>query len=195
MQMCLCVRALVPPFFLPFCASRLAFGNCNGLAVVDYLQKTILLCMSTLDMYGAADPYQRLTRSPRRNRQSTSGNTHTHTHFLNTATIRPHKTVTMQPPHRAYSHCHLISLLLSSTSSLLPLLSSVCCPRLSGLSSQIGLISLVGRTCCIFFFYGIICDVVHDLINSSAGLIWSKPLSLDQPVLIKLMAPSHIHDI
>ncbi|XP_035806386.1 syntaxin-binding protein 5-like isoform X12 [Amphiprion ocellaris] len=51
----------------------LAFGNCNGVAVVDYLQKTILLCMSTLDLYGAADPYQRLTRSPRRNRQSTSG--------------------------------------------------------------------------------------------------------------------------
>ncbi|XP_027146795.1 syntaxin-binding protein 5-like isoform X7 [Larimichthys crocea] len=51
----------------------LAFGNSNGLAVVDYLQKTILLCMSTLDLYGAADPYQRLTRSPRRNRQSTSG--------------------------------------------------------------------------------------------------------------------------
>ncbi|XP_039673753.1 syntaxin-binding protein 5-like isoform X9 [Perca fluviatilis] len=51
----------------------LAFGNCNGLAVVDYLQKTILLCMSTLDLYGGADPYQRLTRSPRRNRQSTSG--------------------------------------------------------------------------------------------------------------------------
>ncbi|XP_047456530.1 syntaxin-binding protein 5-like isoform X9 [Mugil cephalus] len=50
----------------------LAFGNCNGLAVVDYLQKTILLCMSTLDLYGASDPYQRLTRSPRRNRQSTS---------------------------------------------------------------------------------------------------------------------------
>ncbi|XP_035031315.1 syntaxin-binding protein 5-like isoform X9 [Hippoglossus stenolepis] len=51
----------------------LAFGNCNGLAIVDYLQKTILLCMSTLDLYGASDPYQRLTRSPRRNRQSTSG--------------------------------------------------------------------------------------------------------------------------
>ncbi|XP_030284721.1 syntaxin-binding protein 5-like isoform X11 [Sparus aurata] len=50
----------------------LAFGNCNGLAVVDYMQKTILLCVSTLDLYGAADPYQRLTRSPRRNRQSTS---------------------------------------------------------------------------------------------------------------------------
>ncbi|KAF7216106.1 transcript variant X6 [Nothobranchius furzeri] len=50
----------------------LAFGNCNGLAVVDYLQKTVILCMSTVDLYGATDPYQRLTRSPRRNRQSTS---------------------------------------------------------------------------------------------------------------------------
>uniref|UniRef100_A0A8C5FPK9 Syntaxin binding protein 5L n=1 Tax=Gadus morhua TaxID=8049 RepID=A0A8C5FPK9_GADMO len=66
----------------------LAFGNSNGLAVVDYLQKTLLLCLSTLDLYGAADPYQRLTRSPRKNRQSTSGraarrthaHTHTHTH-------------------------------------------------------------------------------------------------------------------
>ncbi|XP_067110334.1 syntaxin-binding protein 5-like isoform X2 [Osmerus mordax] len=53
--------------------SLLAIGNCNGLAVVDYLQKTILLCMSTVDLYGGADPYQRLTRSPRKNRQSTSG--------------------------------------------------------------------------------------------------------------------------
>ncbi|XP_065107700.1 syntaxin-binding protein 5-like isoform X9 [Paramisgurnus dabryanus] len=51
----------------------LAFGNCNGLAVVDYLQKTILLCMSTVELYGSADPFQRLTRSPRKNRQSTSG--------------------------------------------------------------------------------------------------------------------------
>ncbi|XP_062391222.1 syntaxin-binding protein 5-like [Sardina pilchardus] len=50
----------------------LAVGNCNGLAVVDYLQKTVLLCMSTLDLYGPADPFQRLTRSPRKNRQSTS---------------------------------------------------------------------------------------------------------------------------
>ncbi|CAB1329129.1 unnamed protein product, partial [Coregonus sp. 'balchen'] len=51
---------------------HLAFGSCNGVAVVDYIQKTILMCVSTLDLYGAADPYQRLTRSPRRNRQSTS---------------------------------------------------------------------------------------------------------------------------
>lgn len=65
--------------YVCLCVSSLAFGNCNGLAVVDYLQKTILLCVSTLDLYGAADPYQRLTRSPRRNRQSTSGSTHTRT--------------------------------------------------------------------------------------------------------------------
>uniref|UniRef100_A0A673ZG14 Syntaxin-binding protein 5-like n=1 Tax=Salmo trutta TaxID=8032 RepID=A0A673ZG14_SALTR len=51
----------------------LAFGSCNGLVMVDYIQKTILMCVSTLDLYGAADPYQRLTRSPRKNRQSTSG--------------------------------------------------------------------------------------------------------------------------
>ncbi|XP_072542736.1 syntaxin-binding protein 5-like isoform X6 [Salminus brasiliensis] len=51
----------------------LALGNCNGLAVVDYLQKTVILCMSTVELYGSADPFQRLTRSPRKNRQSTSG--------------------------------------------------------------------------------------------------------------------------
>ncbi|XP_060731948.1 syntaxin-binding protein 5-like isoform X6 [Tachysurus vachellii] len=50
----------------------LALGNCNGLAVVDYLQKTVIVCMSTLELYGSADPFQRLTRSPRKNRQSTS---------------------------------------------------------------------------------------------------------------------------
>ncbi|KAI4885911.1 hypothetical protein NFI96_008931, partial [Prochilodus magdalenae] len=50
----------------------LAIGNCNGLAVVDYLQKTVILCMSTVELYGSADPFQRLTRSPRKNRQSTS---------------------------------------------------------------------------------------------------------------------------
>ncbi|XP_058248501.1 syntaxin-binding protein 5-like isoform X5 [Hemibagrus wyckioides] len=50
----------------------LALGNCNGLAVVDYQQKTVIVCMSTLELYGSADPFQRLTRSPRKNRQSTS---------------------------------------------------------------------------------------------------------------------------
>ncbi|KAG7467302.1 hypothetical protein MATL_G00151890 [Megalops atlanticus] len=52
----------------------LAFGNCDGLAVVDYLQKSILLCMSTLELYGSSDPYQRLTRSPRKNKQFTQDN-------------------------------------------------------------------------------------------------------------------------
>nr|XP_023684677.1 syntaxin-binding protein 5-like isoform X10 [Paramormyrops kingsleyae] len=49
--------------------SLLALGNCNGLVVVDYLQKNVLLCMSTLELYGSNDPYQRLARSPRKSRQ------------------------------------------------------------------------------------------------------------------------------
>uniref|UniRef100_A0A8U8CAW3 Syntaxin binding protein 5L n=1 Tax=Geospiza parvula TaxID=87175 RepID=A0A8U8CAW3_GEOPR len=46
-----------------------AFGNCNGLAVVDFMQKTVLLSMGTLDLYGSSDPYQRQPRSPRKSRQ------------------------------------------------------------------------------------------------------------------------------
>uniref|UniRef100_A0A8C7XHG7 Syntaxin binding protein 5L n=1 Tax=Oryzias sinensis TaxID=183150 RepID=A0A8C7XHG7_9TELE len=78
----------------------LAFGNCNGLAVVDYLQKTVLLCISTLDLYGATDPYQRLTRSPRRNRQSTSGSTH----ILTRRCASLHKGLKKQPSHTHYNH-------------------------------------------------------------------------------------------
>ncbi|XP_041437337.1 syntaxin-binding protein 5-like isoform X4 [Xenopus laevis] len=50
-----------------------AFGNCNGLAVVDYIQKTILLSMGTIDLYGSSDPYQRQPRSPRKSKQFTAG--------------------------------------------------------------------------------------------------------------------------
>uniref|UniRef100_A0A4W3GUF1 Syntaxin-binding protein 5-like n=2 Tax=Callorhinchus milii TaxID=7868 RepID=A0A4W3GUF1_CALMI len=49
-----------------------AFGNCNGLAVVDFMQKTILLSMGTIDLYGTSDPYQRQTRSPRKSKQLTA---------------------------------------------------------------------------------------------------------------------------
>uniref|UniRef100_A0A8C8VKU1 Syntaxin-binding protein 5-like n=1 Tax=Pelusios castaneus TaxID=367368 RepID=A0A8C8VKU1_9SAUR len=51
-----------------------AFGNCNGLAVVDFMQKTILLSMGTIDLYGSSDPYQRQPRSPRKNKQFTADN-------------------------------------------------------------------------------------------------------------------------
>lgn len=50
-----------------------AFGNCNGIAVVDYIQKTILLSMGTVCLYGASDPYQRQPRSPRKSKQFTPG--------------------------------------------------------------------------------------------------------------------------
>uniref|UniRef100_A0A3Q3KFZ8 Syntaxin-binding protein 5-like n=1 Tax=Mastacembelus armatus TaxID=205130 RepID=A0A3Q3KFZ8_9TELE len=45
------------------------FGNSNGLAVVDYLQKTLLLNMGTLELYSPSEPYQRQPRSPRKARQ------------------------------------------------------------------------------------------------------------------------------
>ncbi|XP_038613515.1 syntaxin-binding protein 5-like isoform X3 [Tachyglossus aculeatus] len=51
-----------------------AFGNCNGLAIVDFLQKTVLLSMGTVDLYGSSDPYPRQPRSPRRSRQFIADN-------------------------------------------------------------------------------------------------------------------------
>ncbi|KAM6099173.1 syntaxin-binding protein 5-like isoform 10-T10 [Theristicus caerulescens] len=50
-----------------------AFGNCNGLAVVDFMQKTVLLSMGTIDLYGSSDPYQRQPRSPRKSKQFAAG--------------------------------------------------------------------------------------------------------------------------
>ncbi|KAM9495395.1 syntaxin-binding protein 5a isoform 2-T2 [Clarias gariepinus] len=49
------------------------FGNTNGLVVVDYLQKTVLLNLSTVELYGSSDPYQRQPRSPRKSRQPSGG--------------------------------------------------------------------------------------------------------------------------
>ncbi|PWA27531.1 hypothetical protein CCH79_00000384, partial [Gambusia affinis] len=47
----------------------LVFGNSNGLAVVDYIQKTVVLNLGTVELYGSNDPYQRQPRSPRKARQ------------------------------------------------------------------------------------------------------------------------------
>ncbi|XP_072441393.1 syntaxin-binding protein 5-like [Chiloscyllium punctatum] len=46
-----------------------AFGNCNGLAIVDFMQKTTLLSMGTIELYGTNDPFQRHLRSPRKSKQ------------------------------------------------------------------------------------------------------------------------------
>ncbi len=45
---------------------RLIFGLENGLVVIDYLIKTILMNMVTSDLYGTMDPFQRATLSPKR---------------------------------------------------------------------------------------------------------------------------------
>ncbi|KAK6489777.1 syntaxin-binding protein 5-like isoform X1 [Huso huso] len=49
------------------------FGNSNGLAIIDYLQKTVLINLGTLELYGSNDPYQRQPRSPRKTRQPSGG--------------------------------------------------------------------------------------------------------------------------
>ncbi|KAH0622367.1 hypothetical protein JD844_024618, partial [Phrynosoma platyrhinos] len=49
------------------------FGNCNGIAMVDYLQKTTLLNLGTVELYGSNDPYRREPRSPRKSRQPSGG--------------------------------------------------------------------------------------------------------------------------
>ncbi|KAM4626012.1 syntaxin-binding protein 5 isoform 3-T3 [Polymixia lowei] len=49
------------------------FGNSNGLAVVDYLQKTLLLNMGTSELYSPSEPYQRQPCSPRKIRQPSGG--------------------------------------------------------------------------------------------------------------------------
>ncbi|XP_059375863.1 syntaxin-binding protein 5-like isoform X7 [Carassius carassius] len=53
--------------------SLVAFGNGNGLAVIDYLQKTLLLNMSIAELYGSTDPHHRQPRSPRKTRQPSAG--------------------------------------------------------------------------------------------------------------------------
>ncbi|XP_066524904.1 syntaxin-binding protein 5 isoform X2 [Hoplias malabaricus] len=50
-----------------------AFGNGNGLAVVDFLQKTLLLNMSTAELYSSSDPHQKQPRSPRKAKQPSGG--------------------------------------------------------------------------------------------------------------------------
>lgn len=62
---------IVAATFLP--SPRVVFGNSNGLAVVDYVQKTVVLNLGTAELYGPSDPHQRQPRSPRKSRQPSGG--------------------------------------------------------------------------------------------------------------------------
>lgn len=56
---------------------RVVFGNSEGLAVVDYLQKTLILSMSVSELHVPAE-----LRSPRKSQHPSGGEhppTHTHT--------------------------------------------------------------------------------------------------------------------
>ncbi|TRY83512.1 hypothetical protein DNTS_016238 [Danionella cerebrum] len=50
-----------------------AFGNGYGLAVVDYIQKTLLLNVSTAELYASTDPHFKQPRSPKKARQPSAG--------------------------------------------------------------------------------------------------------------------------
>jgi hypothetical protein len=53
---------------------RLIFGLENGLVVIDYLSKFILMNMATGDLYGTSDPFQRAALSPKRRGPSNDSN-------------------------------------------------------------------------------------------------------------------------
>ncbi|KAG9336245.1 hypothetical protein JZ751_002592 [Albula glossodonta] len=48
-------------------------GNTCGLAIVDYVQKTVVLNMGMLELLGSGEPIQRPPRSPRKTRQPSGG--------------------------------------------------------------------------------------------------------------------------
>lgn len=50
----------------------MAYGNEVGIVVIDIVQKCVVLNMGTPDLYGSADPYQRVPRSPKRGVQGES---------------------------------------------------------------------------------------------------------------------------
>ncbi|KAF3831991.1 hypothetical protein GH733_000803 [Mirounga leonina] len=63
-------RIMIPLKISPL---QVVFGNCNGIAMVDYLQKAVLLNLGTIELYGSNDPYRREPRSPRKSRQPSGG--------------------------------------------------------------------------------------------------------------------------
>lgn len=46
--------------------NRLAYGTDTGAVVVDIVHKVCLLNVASPDLYGGADPYQRVPKSPKR---------------------------------------------------------------------------------------------------------------------------------
>jgi hypothetical protein len=48
----------------------MTYGTDFGIVIVDIVQKVCILNMSSPDLYGSADPYQRVPRSPKRDNNS-----------------------------------------------------------------------------------------------------------------------------
>ncbi|RWS07834.1 syntaxin-binding protein 5-like isoform X9, partial [Dinothrombium tinctorium] len=47
-------------------SNLLAYGNENGLVIIDLIQKSIVVNIATFELYGTADPFQRYLKSPKR---------------------------------------------------------------------------------------------------------------------------------
>uniref|UniRef100_A0A4W4DQB0 Syntaxin-binding protein 5-like n=1 Tax=Electrophorus electricus TaxID=8005 RepID=A0A4W4DQB0_ELEEL len=73
MERCVCLCAVTLVVWLQWQCPGLVLGNGNGVAVVDYLQKTLLLNVTTAEMHGLPDPHQRQPRSPRKGRHPSGG--------------------------------------------------------------------------------------------------------------------------
>ncbi|XP_029568726.1 syntaxin-binding protein 5 isoform X5 [Salmo trutta] len=78
------------------------FGNSSGLAVVDYLQKSLLLNISTSELYSPSDPYQRQPRSPRKTRQP-SGALSDHSDGNNVSEEKSNKSPTSDAKDSSFS--------------------------------------------------------------------------------------------
>lgn len=54
--------------------SSLLFGTDESIVAVDYVSRSILLNISTVDLYGASDPFQRGQKSPKKKNESDDTN-------------------------------------------------------------------------------------------------------------------------
>uniref|UniRef100_A0A673AGC0 Syntaxin binding protein 5a (tomosyn) n=1 Tax=Sphaeramia orbicularis TaxID=375764 RepID=A0A673AGC0_9TELE len=99
------------------------FGNSNGLAVVDYIQKTVVLNLGTVELYGSNDPYQRQPRSPRKTRQPSGGMWKDVTELTVDGNVTLYKDRCKSPTSGNVLQC------FTSFCFLLTVLLSVCPPR------------------------------------------------------------------
>uniref|UniRef100_A0A7N6B969 Syntaxin-binding protein 5-like n=1 Tax=Anabas testudineus TaxID=64144 RepID=A0A7N6B969_ANATE len=108
------------------------FGNSNGLAVVDYLQKTLLLNMGTSELYSPSEPYQRQPRSPRKARQPSGDIPHVASCMSRLSKVYSESVKKLRSSHSSKLYTFYLNFLPFSfqTNHVLAILflCSLCCP-------------------------------------------------------------------